>query len=261
MSVRPVARVLESKPTMEGAGVKLRRAFGFGDTTEFDPFLLFDDFRNERSAGLPCRISRGIRIAASKRSPTCSRARSSTATASAIAAAWGRRRAVDDCGTRHPAPGNAARRRGRPHARLSALGEPAGVAEDDGAAVSGHPCEGHPGSHRRRRHACARDLRRVLGPARTGRWRGRRPSVSRCIRPARQTGPAAGRPREPCVCVRVRGRRQVPRRLAAARRAERNQRRSGCGERQRDRQSIARPVRPRRRSRRAGRRRRAYGFS
>ena len=64
MSVRPVARVLESKPTMEGAGVKLRRAFGFGDTTDFDPFLLFDDFRNERPqdylAGFPWHPHRGI---------------------------------------------------------------------------------------------------------------------------------------------------------------------------------------------------------
>ena len=64
MSVRPVARVLESTPTMEGAGVKLRRAFGFGETTEFDPFLLFDDFRNERPqdylAGFPWHPHRGI---------------------------------------------------------------------------------------------------------------------------------------------------------------------------------------------------------
>jgi hypothetical protein len=32
MSIRPVKRIIESKPTLEGAGVKLRRAFGFGDT-------------------------------------------------------------------------------------------------------------------------------------------------------------------------------------------------------------------------------------
>ncbi len=48
MSIRPVKRIVESKPTMEGAGVKLRRAFGFGNTSEFDPFLLFDDFRNDK---------------------------------------------------------------------------------------------------------------------------------------------------------------------------------------------------------------------
>jgi len=47
MSIRPVKRIVESTPTTEGAGVRLRRAFGFGATEEFDPFLLFDDFRND----------------------------------------------------------------------------------------------------------------------------------------------------------------------------------------------------------------------
>jgi len=64
MSVRPIRRVVESKPTTEGAGVKLRRAFGFGDTSEFDPFLLLDDFRNENPAdylaGFPWHPHRGI---------------------------------------------------------------------------------------------------------------------------------------------------------------------------------------------------------
>jgi redox-sensitive bicupin YhaK (pirin superfamily) len=49
---------------MEGAGVHLRRAFGFGATEEFDPFLLFDDFRNEDpaayAAGFPWHPHRGI---------------------------------------------------------------------------------------------------------------------------------------------------------------------------------------------------------
>ncbi len=64
MSIRPVKRVIESRPTLEGAGVKLRRAFGFGNTTDFDPFLLFDDFRNENPedyrAGFPWHPHRGI---------------------------------------------------------------------------------------------------------------------------------------------------------------------------------------------------------
>ena len=64
MSIRPVKRIVESQPTVEGAGVKLRRAFGFGDTKETDPFLLFDDFRNERPedfiAGFPWHPHRGI---------------------------------------------------------------------------------------------------------------------------------------------------------------------------------------------------------
>jgi len=64
MSIRPVQRIIEAKPTVEGAGVKLRRAFGFGNTRDFDPFLLFDDFRNERPAdylaGFPWHPHRGI---------------------------------------------------------------------------------------------------------------------------------------------------------------------------------------------------------
>ncbi|MEA2992249.1 MAG: quercetin 2,3-dioxygenase [Alphaproteobacteria bacterium] len=64
MSIRPVKRIVQSTPTMEGAGVKLRRAFGFGETSEFDPFLLLDDFRNERPedyrAGFPWHPHRGI---------------------------------------------------------------------------------------------------------------------------------------------------------------------------------------------------------
>jgi redox-sensitive bicupin YhaK (pirin superfamily) len=64
MSVRPVKSIVTSKPALEGAGVKLRRAFGFGDTTEFDPFLLLDDFRNNRpedyQAGFPWHPHRGI---------------------------------------------------------------------------------------------------------------------------------------------------------------------------------------------------------
>jgi len=64
MSVRPIKDVLRTKPTLEGAGVRLQRAFGFGDTREFDPFLLFDDFRNERPedylAGFPWHPHRGI---------------------------------------------------------------------------------------------------------------------------------------------------------------------------------------------------------
>ena len=64
MSVRPIKRLIESRPTIEGAGVRLRRAFGFGDTPDFDPFLLLDDFRGDRpedyQAGFPWHPHRGI---------------------------------------------------------------------------------------------------------------------------------------------------------------------------------------------------------
>ena len=85
MSIRPVKRIIQSKPTIEGAGVKLRRAFGFGDTGEFDPFLLFDDFRNDRPddylAGFPWHPHRGIETITYVLAGT-----SSTATAWATAA-------------------------------------------------------------------------------------------------------------------------------------------------------------------------------
>jgi redox-sensitive bicupin YhaK (pirin superfamily) len=64
MAIREVKRLVKAKPTVEGAGVRLRRAFGFGATKEFDPFLLLDDFRNERPqdylAGFPWHPHRGI---------------------------------------------------------------------------------------------------------------------------------------------------------------------------------------------------------
>jgi redox-sensitive bicupin YhaK (pirin superfamily) len=64
MSLRPVREIFETKPTLEGAGVKLQRAFGFGKTGEFDPFLLLDDFRSDNPAdyiaGFPWHPHRGI---------------------------------------------------------------------------------------------------------------------------------------------------------------------------------------------------------
>jgi len=64
MSIRGAKSVSQSRPTMEGAGVRLRRAFGFGGTSEFDPFLMMDDFRGDHpsdySAGFPWHPHRGI---------------------------------------------------------------------------------------------------------------------------------------------------------------------------------------------------------
>ena len=44
MSLRPKLETRQATPTLEGAGVKLHRAFGFQDPSEMDPFLLFDDY-------------------------------------------------------------------------------------------------------------------------------------------------------------------------------------------------------------------------
>jgi redox-sensitive bicupin YhaK (pirin superfamily) len=64
MSIRPTLETRAAVATMEGAGVKLHRAFGFHDPSELDPFLLFDDFRNDSPAdfekGFPWHPHRGI---------------------------------------------------------------------------------------------------------------------------------------------------------------------------------------------------------
>ena len=64
MSIRPVKRLVRARPAVDGAGVHLRRAFGFGNTSDFDPFLLLDDFRNDDpedyQAGFPWHPHRGI---------------------------------------------------------------------------------------------------------------------------------------------------------------------------------------------------------
>ena len=64
MSVRPVKSITKAQPATEGAGVKLHRVFGFGDTKPFDPFLMMDDFRNDRPQdylkGFPWHPHRGI---------------------------------------------------------------------------------------------------------------------------------------------------------------------------------------------------------
>jgi len=64
MSLRPVKRLIRSKSTRDGAGVHLRRAFGFDHTNDFDPFLLLDDFRNDvpedYAAGFPWHPHRGF---------------------------------------------------------------------------------------------------------------------------------------------------------------------------------------------------------
>lgn len=64
MSIRPILNNKISSPVIEGAGVRLDRAFGFGNTSQFDPFLLLDDFRNDNPndylKGFPWHPHRGI---------------------------------------------------------------------------------------------------------------------------------------------------------------------------------------------------------
>ena len=61
---RTISKVLRSKPVIEGAGVRLKRAFGFSQVPLFDPFLLLDDFRSgnpeDYRKGFPWHPHRGI---------------------------------------------------------------------------------------------------------------------------------------------------------------------------------------------------------
>ncbi|MCX6930925.1 MAG: pirin family protein [Verrucomicrobia bacterium] len=62
--IRKINQVWQSKPTTEGAGVRLHRAFGYDQVPRFDPFLLLDDFRGDDPAdylkGFPWHPHRGI---------------------------------------------------------------------------------------------------------------------------------------------------------------------------------------------------------
>lgn len=64
MSLRPATSTVPAQATLEGAGVHLHRAFGFHNPKELDPFLLFDDFRNDLpenyAGGFPWHPHRGI---------------------------------------------------------------------------------------------------------------------------------------------------------------------------------------------------------
>ena len=61
---RKIRRILTGKPVIEGAGVHLKRVFGFNESPAFDPFLMLDDFRSDNPAhyrkGFPWHPHRGI---------------------------------------------------------------------------------------------------------------------------------------------------------------------------------------------------------
>jgi quercetin 2,3-dioxygenase len=61
---RKISRLFKSQPTIEGAGVHLKRAFGYHQVPLLDPFLLLDDFHSDNPedymAGFPSHPHRGI---------------------------------------------------------------------------------------------------------------------------------------------------------------------------------------------------------
>jgi redox-sensitive bicupin YhaK (pirin superfamily) len=122
MSLRPIRQIIQTKPTIEGAGVKLQRAFGFGKTKDFDPFLLLDDFRNNNPedylAGFPWHPHRGIETITYVLAGSVEHGDSLGNKGQND----GRRRAMDDRRERHPPSGNAKGRQAGPYARFPAMG-------------------------------------------------------------------------------------------------------------------------------------------
>jgi quercetin 2,3-dioxygenase len=163
MSIRPIKRIEQSTPTIEGAGVKLRRAFGFGKTSEFDPFLLLDDFRNDKPddyrAGFPWHPHRGIETITYVLAGTVEHGDSlgNVGKMGPGDVQW----MTAGSGILHQEMphGDA---QGRMHGFQLWANLPSSL-KDDGAALSGRSGDRDPGGCRRRRHPRARGLRRVLG--------------------------------------------------------------------------------------------------
>ena len=145
----PSERDHSTEATIEGAGVKLQRAFGFGKTKDFDPFLLLDDFRNEKPedylAGFPWHPHRGIETITYVLAGSVEHGDSlgNTGKMTAGDVQW----MTAGSGILHqemPKGDHAGA-----HARLPVVGEPARIAEDDRSPLSGHSVERDSGGHRR----------------------------------------------------------------------------------------------------------------
>ena len=186
MSLRAVKQILETKPTIEGAGVKLQRAFGFGKTAEFDPFLLLDDFRNENPAdylaGFPWHPHRGIEtityVLAGEVAHGDSLGNKGRMTAGDVQ--W----MTAGSGILHQEmpKGDA---RGRMHGFQLWANLPAALKMTD-PRYQDIPVERHPRGDRGRRDQGADHLRRVLGQEGAGRGRGRRSALRGHLRSAGQ---------------------------------------------------------------------------
>jgi redox-sensitive bicupin YhaK (pirin superfamily) len=193
MSLRPVKEIIQTKPTLEGAGVKLERAFGFGKTKEFDPFLLLDDFRNNNPAdylkGFPWHPHRGIETITYVLAGSVEHGDS-----------LGNRGQMGAGDVQWMTAGSGILHqempKGDPQGRMHGFqlwaNLPASLKMTD-PRYQDIPSNAIPRGHRRRRHPRAHHLRRILGQARSGRRRRRRSAIYRCLGGAGQAQAAQSR--------------------------------------------------------------------
>ena len=143
--IRKIRKMFKSQPTIEGAGVHLRRAFGFDEVPLFDPFLMLDDFRGDKPdqyiKGFPWHPHRGIETITYMLHGEVEHGDS-----------MGNKGVIRPGDVQWMTAGSGIihqempqGRRERPDGGLSALGQPAGGPKDDGPALPGREKRGHPG--------------------------------------------------------------------------------------------------------------------
>ncbi len=146
MSPRPraVTEIIEPLTVMEGAGVRLKRSIATARLDYLDPFLLFDHFGSDDPAdylpGFPMHPHRGIETVTYMLAGEVDH-RDTLGNAGAIGPGdvqW----MTSGHGIMHEEMPRPPRRH---DGRLPALGEPAGAAQDDGAALPGRAVGDHPG--------------------------------------------------------------------------------------------------------------------
>ena len=219
MSIRPIKRLSQASPTIEGAGVHLRRAFGFGDTSDSIPSCSSTTSATtgpeDYLAGFPWHPHRGIETITYVLAGNVEHGDSlgNQGSLGAGDVQW------MTAGPRHRPSGDAAGRRAGPDARLPALGQSPLLAQDDRAALPGRQSGRHSRGHRRRRHQGPHHLRQLLGRDRPGRRHRRRAELHRHLGAAGQAEDPAGRDHPPRLRLRLRRLREVlptPRRRAAS---------------------------------------------
>ncbi len=184
MTIRTPMKISQSIPTLEGAGVHLRRAFGFGDTALFDPFLLFDDFRSDHPdqylKGFPWHPPprhRDHHLRAGRRCRTWRQPRQPGHDLIG-------RCTVDDGRQRHHPPGDAEGRREGQDARLPTLVQPAGGRKDVRTALPRRDGGDDPDGNDSRRRCHQDHLRQGRRDGGTGGGYHHRPAVPRHQRAA-----------------------------------------------------------------------------